>query len=64
MPILPPENKLRRDDELIEAKQAIEKDLISGGIKPMMIHYPVIIEAINELLEYRKNIREYWKDKK
>jgi hypothetical protein len=64
MPILPPENKLRRDDELIDAKHAIEKDLISGGIKPMMIHYPVIIEAISELLEYRKSIRKYWENKK
>jgi len=48
----------RRDEELIEAKDAIVKELISlKNVSPILIHYPTIIEAIEELLERRKNDR-------
>jgi len=48
--------KPRRDDELIEARKAIEKELISlKNISPILVYYPTIIAAINELLERRKN---------
>ena len=48
--------KPRKDDELIEARNAIAKELISmKNFGPVLIYYPTIIEAINELLERRKN---------
>jgi len=46
----------RRDDELIEARDAVAKELVSmKNFGPILIYYPTIIEAINELLERRKN---------
>lgn len=44
----------RRDDELIEAKEAIQKELVNlKKLEPILIYYPTIIDAINELLERR-----------
>jgi len=44
----------RRDDELIEAREAIKKELISmKNFGPILIYYPTIINAIDELLERR-----------
>jgi len=46
----------RSDDELIEARIALEKKLISmKNFDPLIIFYPTIIEAINELLKRRKD---------
>ena len=48
----------RRDEELIEAKDAIVKELISlKNVSPILIHYPTIIDGLKELLERRKNDR-------
>jgi len=45
----------RSDSDLIEAKDAIVKELISmKNFGPILIYYPTIIDAINELLERRK----------
>ncbi|MHA1872625.1 MAG: hypothetical protein ACTSVB_00815 [Candidatus Heimdallarchaeaceae archaeon] len=45
----------RSDDDLIEARTALEKELISmKNFGPILIYYPTIIEAINELLKRRK----------
>ena len=46
----------RSDQDLIEARIAIEKELISmKNFGPILVYYPTIIEAINELIERRKN---------
>jgi len=46
----------RSDKDLIEAKKAIEQELISmKNFGPVLIFYPTIIDAIKELLERRKN---------
>ena len=48
----------RRDNELIEAREAIKKELISlKNINPILVYYPTILNAIDELLERRKNER-------
>ena len=45
----------RSDADLIEARTAIEKELINmKNFGPILIYYPTIIEAINELLKRRK----------
>ena len=44
----------RRDNELIEAKEAIKKQLITlNEFRPIMVYYPIIINALDELLERR-----------
>jgi len=44
----------RRDNELIEAREAIKKQLITlRNMDPIMVYYPTIINALNELLERR-----------
>jgi len=46
----------RSDSDLIEARMAIENELVSmKNFGPILIYYPTIIEAINELLIRRKN---------
>ena len=46
----------RSDKELIEARNAITKELISlKNFGPILLYYTTIIEAIDELLERRKN---------
>ncbi len=48
----------RRDEELIEARNAIAKELISlKNFGPILLYYTTIIEALDELLERRKNDR-------
>ena len=45
----------RRDNELIEAREAIKKQLITlRNMDPIMVYYPTIINALNELLERRR----------
>jgi len=45
----------RRNDELIEAREAIKKELITlTNISSILVYYPTIINAIDELLERRK----------
>ncbi len=39
--------------ELVEAREAIKKEIIRS-LNPIMIYYPIIIEALNELIERRK----------
>ena len=47
----------RSNQDLIDARDMIKKELIAGKIIPhMTIHFPVIIEAINELIISRKII--------
>ncbi len=49
----------RCDEEIEEAKKAIDKELVSGSIIiPLMIHFPAIIEALEELLLMRKIIKK------
>jgi len=49
----------RSKEDLIEAREAIKKDLIDlKNITPILIYYPTIIEAINELIERRKGDSE------
>ena len=44
----------RRNDELIEAREAIKKELITlTNISSILVYYPTIINAIDELLERR-----------
>jgi len=44
----------RSDEDLIEARIAIAKELIKpGNLNPIQVYYPTIIEAINELLRRR-----------
>ena len=46
----------RSNEDLIEAKKAIEQELINiKNFGPILLYYPTIISAINELLERRKN---------
>ena len=49
-------SKLRSDEDLIEARTAIQTELIKGQPNPAMIYYPIIIECISELLQRRKNV--------
>ena len=49
--------ELRSDEELKDALQAINKELISASMNPIMLHYPTILDALKELLERRKNDR-------
>jgi hypothetical protein len=50
----------RREQELIEAQLMIKKEVIGGKIIPhMMIHYPVIIEAIDEVIITRRESKIY-----
>lgn len=52
--------KPRSEQDLIEARTAIEKELVSmKNFGPILIYYPTIIEAINELIERRKNERAF-----
>ena len=44
----------RRNDELIEAREAIKKELINPkSLAPILVYYLTIINAIDELLERR-----------
>lgn len=44
----------RRDDELIEAREAIKRELINPkSLAPILVYYLTIINAIDELLERR-----------
>jgi len=53
--------KPRRNEELIEAKEAIKKEMVNlQNISPILVFYPTIIDAIDELLEVRKKDNEYW----
>jgi hypothetical protein len=52
--------KKRSNEELIQVKEAIQKELIKMNISPIMVHYPTIIDAIDELLEVRKKDEDYW----
>jgi len=46
----------RSEQELIEARDVISKQLINPfEFDPILVQYPTIIDAINELLERRKN---------
>ena len=51
--------KPRSDQDLIEAQTAIKNNLILSKPTPIMVHYPTIIEAINELLLLRKRSKMY-----
>lgn len=58
-------NEPRSDADIIEAKKVITKKFISmaGGNIPkddiqLMMTYPVVIEALDELLHIRKLIRD------
>jgi hypothetical protein len=45
----------RTDKDIMEARNAIEKSLIDPkDLNPILIYYPTIIEALNELLMRRK----------
>jgi len=44
----------RHDNESIEAKEVIKKQLITlNELHPIMVYYPIIINALDELLERR-----------
>ena len=44
----------RSNQDLIDARQAISKELIKfGNLDPIQVYYPTIIEAITELLKRR-----------
>jgi hypothetical protein len=46
----------RLDEEVIDARKAIENCLKDpNNISPILIYYPTIIEALNELLYRRHN---------
>ncbi len=45
--------KPRSIEELLEAREAIKRELIRS-VAPIMVYYPTIIEALTELLERRK----------
>lgn len=45
----------RSNEDIIEAIEAIKRELVSlKNFSPILIYYPTIIEALNELLERRK----------
>jgi len=51
--------KSRSDKELIEAKEAIMKEMIKmKNLNSVFIFYPIIIDAIDELLRRREYRRE------
>ncbi len=51
---------IRRDKELNEAKEAIEKELVSKtNMSTIQVFYPTIIDALKELLLRREN-ENYW----
>jgi hypothetical protein len=52
----------RTDQEIIDAINALKKDLINN-VNPILIYYPIILESLNELLYYRKKIREAEKNR-
>lgn len=44
----------RSERDLIEAKEAIQKELVNlKNLNPILVYYPTIINAIDELLERR-----------
>lgn len=46
--------KPRRDEEIIEAIEAIKRELLSlKNFGPILIYYPTILNALDELLERR-----------
>ena len=45
----------RSEQEILEAKEAIMKQLIQGPLAPIQIHFPVILDAFDELLQRRKS---------
>jgi hypothetical protein len=50
------EGDARTEKDLLEAKKAMVDELISmKNFGPMLIYYPTLIEAVDELLERRKN---------
>lgn len=45
----------RSDNDIREARTAIQRALISfKDVSPILLHYPTIIESLNELLVRRK----------
>jgi hypothetical protein len=47
--------KPRSDNELINARNAIQREMVMvERLDPILVYYPTIIDAINELLEKRK----------
>ncbi|MDX1699416.1 MAG: hypothetical protein R3250_02300 [Melioribacteraceae bacterium] len=49
----------RSDNDLINARNAIRRELVMlDRLDPILVYYPTIIEAIDELLERRRNENE------
>ncbi|HUU88373.1 MAG TPA: hypothetical protein VMX17_11570 [Candidatus Glassbacteria bacterium] len=45
----------RRDEELVEAREAIKRELVTlKNFGPILVYYLTIINAIDELLERRR----------
>ena len=49
----------RSDEELQDAKIALKNDLVLSKLTPIMIHYTTILDAIDELLTFRKETMIY-----
>jgi len=56
MDIIDTSSELRSDEDLIEARIAIQTELIKGQPNPVKLYYPIIIEGLNELIRRRKQI--------
>jgi hypothetical protein len=48
----------REESEILEAISALKKNLISAQVHPLMIHFPVILESLFELLNYRRKAED------
>lgn len=51
-------NKPRDVEELEQALGAIQKEMISSGFSPMMLHYAVIMDVLKEGIAIRKHIKK------
>jgi hypothetical protein len=50
--------ELRTTEELEQALRAVQKEMISGGFSPMMLHYAVIMDVLKEGIVIRKHIKK------
>lgn len=46
--------KPRSNQDIIETINALKKEMITGQINPIIVFFPTILNALEELLERRK----------
>ena len=43
----------RSNEDIVEAIEAIKRELVKGQINPVMVFYPIVLDALVELLHRR-----------